>query len=109
MGDDRLRAALQASRHEVGQWLGRDDVEYAVPGTVGPIGLRRNVILVWLPDGFTFLMAGAGGAPAGVIDELPRPQLPEVREGMTHDRWKVAHHTARVHKGWRAVAGWVEP
>ncbi len=108
MGDDRLRAALQASRHEVGAWLGRDDVEHAVPGTVGPPGLRRNVILVWLPDGFTLLMAGASKQPAGVLDELPRPQLPDVREGFGHDRWKVAHHTVRVHKGWRAVAGWVE-
>jgi len=108
MGDDRLRAALQASRHEVGQWLGRDDVEHAVPGTVGPPGLRRNVILVWLPDGFTFLMAGASGQPAGVLDELPRPQLPEVREGINHDTWTVGGHKARVHKGWRAVAGWVE-
>lgn len=108
MGDDRLRAALQASRHDVGQWLGRDDVEFAVPGTVGLPGLRRTVILVWLPDRFTLLTADAGKQPTGVLDERPRPQLPEVREGFGHDRWTVAHHAVRVHPGWRAVARWVE-
>ena len=47
-------------------------------------------------------------ASPGVLDELPRPQLPEVREGINHDTWTVGGPKARVHKGWRAVAGWVE-
>jgi hypothetical protein len=54
-------------------------------------------------------MAGKDGrTPAGVLDELPRPVLPEVHEGMRADRWQVAHQSVRVHRGWRAVAGWVE-
>ena len=56
----------------------------------------------------TAAMTVYGDLDVSVLDELPRPQLPEVREGMTHDRWRVGPHTARVHKGWRAVAGWVE-
>lgn len=108
MGDDRLRAELMATRHEVGVWLGRDDVEHAVPGTVGPPGLRRNVLLVWVPGTFLLLMAGKEHRPAGVLEEMPRPVLPEIREGARTDRWTVGHQTVRVHRGWRAVAGWVE-
>jgi hypothetical protein len=99
-----------ARRHEVGAWLGRDDVEHAVPGTVGPPGLRRNVLLVWVPGLFLLLLAGKDGrTPAGVIEELARPVLPEVREGMRTDRWQVHQQAVRVDRGWRAVAGWVEP
>ncbi len=109
MGDDRLRAELMATRHEVGAWLGRDDVEHAVPGTVGPPGLRRNVLLVWVPGTFLLLMAGKDPhKPAGILEEMPRPVLPEIHEGMRADRWTVGHQSLRVHRGWRAVAGWVE-
>jgi hypothetical protein len=109
VGDDRLRAELMATRHEVGTWLERDDVEHAVPGTVGPPGLRRNVLLVWVPGTFLLLMAGKDPhKPAGILEEMPRPVLPEVHEGMRADRWTVGHQSVRVHRGWRAVASWVE-
>jgi hypothetical protein len=108
MGDDRLRAALMASRRTAGTWLGRDDVQFAVPGYVGPRPISRQVVLVWLPDGMVVLMAAGDHEPVGVLDEFPRPQVPEVREGMTWDRWRVEHYKVRVHKGYRAVAGWVE-
>jgi hypothetical protein len=108
MGDDRLRASLMASRHTAGTWLGRDDVQFAVPGYVGPRPIRRQVVLVWLPDQMVVLMAAGDHEPVGVLDEFARPVLPDVREGMTWDSWRFEHYRVRVHKGYRAVAGWVE-
>lgn len=109
MGDDRLRASLMASRHAASTWLRRDDVEHAVEGFVGARPFSRPVLLVWVPGRLLVLDVGSDGAPAAVLDDLPRPQLPDVREGLTWDSWRLAGRRVRVHRGWRAVAGWVEP
>ncbi len=119
MGDDRLAAVLAARRRQVATMMNRRDCEVAVLASAGwrpglalftPVeAFTRPVVLAWVPESVLVYKADLAGAPVRLLDELPRPQSPDVREGAIYDSWRLAGHRYRVHRMFRSVAQQVEP